>query len=143
MPFDADDERADDERRERRRRAIAAGSVSHRLAASYLGASSAERVGADAEERRMAERDEAGVADQQIERQREDREDHHLGDELGVERRAGEREEREQRERDADRDAPPLQRATRPAPSARDHAAPPEQAFRAPQQDRRHQHDRR
>ena len=83
----AHDEHADRERRDsgrehrRRQREPEVGRL-------VLRRHQAERVRADAEERRVAERDEPGVSDEKVERKREDREDHHLGDELDVERRS-------------------------------------------------------
>ncbi len=69
-----------------------------------------QRVGADPEERRVAERYEPRIADEHVEAHRENRQKHHLGDELGVERRAGEREQREQRERPGERNPLPAHR---------------------------------
>ena len=73
-----------------------------------LGCEEPKRVGADAEERGVAKRYEPGVTNQEIQGEREDREDHHLGDELGVERRAREREQRERYQRSRQRNRLPL-----------------------------------
>ena len=108
-PLHPDDEALRRQAPQAPRATIAAGNVSHRLAASYLGASSPSAYAPTPKIRRVAKRYQSRVADQQVERQREDREDHHLGDELGVERRAGEREQREQRQRRQQRDLLALQ----------------------------------
>ena len=58
-------------------------------------ASSPARIGADAEERGMAERNDAGIAQDQIERQRKQRQPHDIGhDQIagGKQERAGQRE---------------------------------------------------
>ena len=94
----ADDEQPDHERRDgrsqhcRRQREPEIGRF-------VLGRHQAERVRADAEERRVPERDETRVPDEEVERKREDRENHDLGDELDVEPGAHERKHRQQQER--------------------------------------------
>ena len=66
----------------------------------------ADRIGAEPDERRMAERHQRAVADQQIERERRDGEDHHARDEaqhigFGLER--GEQRHDGEHEKDRDR----------------------------------------
>jgi hypothetical protein len=73
-----------------------------------LRAHQPQRIGADPEVRGVAERDETGIADEEIEREREDREDHDLRDELDVEPGARQRKQREQRDDGDERDRLPL-----------------------------------
>ena len=77
------------------------------ISASWMpwDAEDPDRIGAEPDEGRMAERHQRAVADQQVERERRDREDHHAGDEaqhigFGPERR----EQRHEREDEKDRD---------------------------------------
>jgi hypothetical protein len=58
--------------------ATAAGSVHHRLTASYSGGHQRQRIAGQAEVGGVAEADEAGVADQQVEAHGEDGHDQHL-----------------------------------------------------------------
>src|SRR5207244_3321689 len=68
-----------------------------RLAPSMLG-EQARRIRADAEVRRVAERDDAGVAEDQVERQREQRGDGDLARQLQIRRRGDEGQQRAQPE---------------------------------------------
>jgi hypothetical protein len=108
--FHADDQRADCKRAERGGE-DGRGKREPQARRFVLGCEERERVRADAVERRMAERDEPRVADQQVERQRENRKDHYLGDELRIERRSRQWEERQQSERETHGDAPRDHRA--------------------------------
>src|SRR5688572_7560911 len=60
-------------------------------------------IGADPEERSMAERDDAGVAEDEVERQREQRGDRDLACEREIVRRDDERQERGEPEDDLQR----------------------------------------
>ena len=71
MPVAEREQRRDGERdRQRDQRVVDA-----------VRAEDADRIGAEPDEGRMAERDQRAVADQQIERERRDGEDHHARDE--------------------------------------------------------------
>ena len=72
-----------------------------RLAPAALG-DEARGVGAEAEERGVAERDDAGVAEDQIERQREQRGDRDLARQHQIVRRHHERQQRREPEHDLD-----------------------------------------
>ncbi len=68
----------------------------HRLVDDVMQRQQARRIGADAEERRVAERDDAGIAQDQIEREHEQREPGDLGqDQVAVR----EQQDRHQRQR--------------------------------------------
>ncbi len=77
----------------------------HRLAPTEPRDQQADRIGADAEERRVPERDDAGIAENEIERERKHHHDQHLAAEshaVGENKKSGDREQPRQRLRPAE-----------------------------------------
>ena len=84
-----------------------------------MGGEDADRIGADADEGGMAERDQRAVADQQIEPERGDGEDHHPREQVEqIGFRAERRGQRHQREAEEDRERQHFRDAARASPAS-------------------------